>query len=52
MAEGKSLREVGALTKLDQATLLRYVEDIADGWAEVETRFNQRPRMAVAGMGR
>lgn len=52
VAEGKSLREVGAITKLDQATLLRYVEDIADGWAEVETRFNQRPRMAVAGMGR
>ncbi|MCV9964967.1 hypothetical protein OIU34_24025 [Pararhizobium sp. BT-229] len=52
VAEGKSLREVGAITKLDQATLLRYVEDIADGWAEVETRFNQRPRMAVGGMGR
>lgn len=51
VAEGKSLREVCAITKLDQATLLRYVEDIADGWEEVETRFNQRPRVATAGMG-
>lgn len=52
VAEGKSLVEVCAITKLDQATLLRYVEDIADGWAEVETRFTQKPRMAVGGMRR
>jgi transposase len=52
VAQGKSLREVCALTKLDQATILRYVEDIADGWSEVENRFSQRPKASVAGMQR
>lgn len=52
LAEGKSLREVGTLTRLDQATLLRYVEDITAGWGEVENRLNHRPRVVAAGMGR
>jgi transposase len=52
LSEGKTLREVGMLTNLDQATLLRYVEDITGGWYEVETRLNHRPRAVAAGMGR
>lgn len=52
LAEGKSLREVSAITQLDQATLLRYVEDITAGWEEVENRLNHSPRARAVGMGR
>lgn len=52
LAEGKSLREVSTLTRLDQGTLLRYLEDITEGWDEVEARLNHRPRVVAVGTGR